>query len=192
MKQFLIRNVPNIFLSWITLNGEYSRKFYPLHIHWGAGEAWAAPPGNGGICPPPLGLGCTWGGHVMLPATALVMFETYFGYRLLSVRRRTLKCQQWGYKVKNNFHELRSRNNFVPPLKKTMVTPLRRRRNACSCSPIILYNFTKGLRGFHSAKWIWQLYIPCIVTKYLVSPKIQQLACSRLLLLFQIVACEKS
>jgi hypothetical protein len=35
-------------------------------------------------------------GHVMLPATALVMFETYVGHRLLSASRPTLKCQQWG------------------------------------------------------------------------------------------------
>jgi hypothetical protein len=43
------------------------------------------------------------GGHVMLPNTALVIFETDFGHRLLSVKRWTVKCQQWGVQRNKNF-----------------------------------------------------------------------------------------
>jgi hypothetical protein len=64
----------------------------------------------------------------MLPTTALVMFETYFGHRWLSVRRRTLKFQQWGTKLKY-FSLAALAKSFYTPTSKTMVPPLFARKH---------------------------------------------------------------
>jgi hypothetical protein len=61
----------------------------------------------------------------MLPTTALVMFETYFGHRLLSVRRRTLQCQRGRgerYKVQK-FFALSAREIILYPFKNYGAAP---------------------------------------------------------------------
>jgi hypothetical protein len=52
----------------------------------------------------------------MLPTTALVLYETYFGHRLLSVRRWVnIKMSTVGEGVQSekNVRSLLSRNNFI-------------------------------------------------------------------------------
>jgi hypothetical protein len=61
----------------------------------------------------------------MLPTTALVMYETYFGHYLLSVRKCTLKCQQWRAQCKN-FFARSAREVILYLISKTLVPPLAR------------------------------------------------------------------